>query len=75
MASVAERCHIYEAPRRPFDQQRSNGEAQRNSRKHEDGRNSTGLGLGLCALFGIAFMPRLKDLPDQVLSRIDRHAD
>jgi TnpA family transposase len=30
---------------------------------------------GLCALLGIAFMPRLKDLPDQVLSRIDRHAD
>ena len=30
---------------------------------------------GLCALLGIAFMPRLKDLPDQVLSRIDRTAD
>ncbi len=30
---------------------------------------------GLCALLGIVFMPRLKDLPDQVLSRIDRHAD
>ncbi len=30
---------------------------------------------GLCALLGIAFMPRLKDLPDQVLSRIDREAD
>ncbi len=30
---------------------------------------------GLCALVGIAFMPRLKDLPDQVLSRIDRDAD
>jgi TnpA family transposase len=30
---------------------------------------------GLCALLGIAFMPRLKDLPDQVLSRIDRDAD
>ena len=30
---------------------------------------------GLCALLGIAFMPRLKDLPDQVLSRIDRAAD
>ena len=30
---------------------------------------------GLCALLGIAFLPRLKDLPDQVLSRIDRHAD
>jgi hypothetical protein len=26
----------------------------------------------LCALLGIAFMPRLKDLPDQMLSRIDR---
>jgi len=25
----------------------------------------------LCALLGIAFMPRLKDLPYQVLSRID----
>src|SRR5208282_2017725 len=25
---------------------------------------------GLCALLGITFMPRLKDLPDQVLSRI-----
>ncbi len=30
---------------------------------------------GFCALLGIAFMPRLKDLPDQVLSRIDRTAD
>ena len=30
---------------------------------------------GLCALLGIAFMPRLKDLPDQVLSRIDRETD
>ena len=30
---------------------------------------------GLCALLGITFMPRLKDLPDQVLSRIDRNAD
>ena len=30
---------------------------------------------GLCALLGIAFMPRLKDLPDQVLGRIDREAD
>ncbi len=30
---------------------------------------------GLCALLGIRFMPRLKDLPDQVLSRIDRAAD
>jgi TnpA family transposase len=30
---------------------------------------------GLCALLGIAFLPRLKDLPDQVLSRADRHAD
>jgi TnpA family transposase len=30
---------------------------------------------GICALLGIAFMPRLKDLPDQVLSRIDRQAD
>ena len=30
---------------------------------------------GLCALLGIAFMPRLKDLPDQMLSRIDRDAD
>ena len=30
---------------------------------------------GLCALLGIAFMPRLKDLPDQVLSRIDRVTD
>ncbi len=29
----------------------------------------------LCALLGINFMPRLKDLPDQVLSRIDRDAD
>ncbi len=29
----------------------------------------------LCALLGIDFMPRLKDLPDQVLSRIDRDAD
>ena len=26
---------------------------------------------GLCPLLGIPFMPRLKDLPDQVLSRID----
>ena len=30
---------------------------------------------GLCALLGINFMPRLKDLPDQVLSRIDRNTD
>jgi len=30
---------------------------------------------GLCALLGITFMPRLKDLADQVLSRIDRDAD
>jgi TnpA family transposase len=29
---------------------------------------------GLCALC-IAFLPRLKDLPDQMLSRIDRDAD
>jgi TnpA family transposase len=29
----------------------------------------------LCALLGINFMPRLKDLPDQVLSRIDRDTD
>ena len=27
---------------------------------------------GLCVLLGISFLPRLKDLPDQVLSRIDR---
>jgi TnpA family transposase len=30
---------------------------------------------GLCVLLGITFTPRLKDLPDQVLSRIDRGAD
>jgi TnpA family transposase len=30
---------------------------------------------GLCALLGIDFMPRLKDLPDQVLYRVDRGAD
>lgn len=30
---------------------------------------------GLCTLLGIAFVPRLKDLPDQVLSRIDRETD
>lgn len=30
---------------------------------------------GLCALLGIAFVPRLKDLSDQVLSRIDRETD
>ncbi len=30
---------------------------------------------GLCALLGIAFMPRLKDLPDQVLRCVDRTAD
>lgn len=30
---------------------------------------------GLCTLLGIRLMPRLKDLPDQVLSRIDRVAD
>ena len=30
---------------------------------------------GLCPLLGIAFMPRLKDLPDQVLSRINRDTD
>jgi TnpA family transposase len=30
---------------------------------------------GLCVLLGIDFMPRLKDLPDQVLYRVDRGAD
>jgi TnpA family transposase len=30
---------------------------------------------GLCKLLGIDFMPRLKDLPDQVLYRVDRHVD
>ena len=30
---------------------------------------------GICALLGIEFMPRLKDLADQVLYRIDRDAD
>jgi TnpA family transposase len=30
---------------------------------------------GLCVLLGIEFMPRLKDLPDQVLYRVDRGAD
>ena len=30
---------------------------------------------GLCTLQGVRFMPRLKDLPDQVLSRVDRAAD
>lgn len=30
---------------------------------------------GLCTLLGIAFVPRLKDLSDQVLSRIDRETD
>jgi TnpA family transposase len=30
---------------------------------------------GLCVLLGIDFMPRLKDLPDQVLYRVDRSAD
>jgi TnpA family transposase len=30
---------------------------------------------GLCVLLGIRFLPRLKDLPDQVLSRIDRDAN
>jgi len=30
---------------------------------------------GLCVLLGIHFMPRLKDLPDQVLYRVDRSAD
>ncbi|MBF0307641.1 MAG: Tn3 family transposase, partial [Alphaproteobacteria bacterium] len=30
---------------------------------------------GLCALLGIDFMPRLKDLPDQALHRVDRGAD
>jgi TnpA family transposase len=30
---------------------------------------------GLCALLGIRFMPRLKDLPDQVLSRVNRTTD
>ena len=30
---------------------------------------------GLCSLLGINFMPRLKDLPDQVLYRTDRDAD
>ena len=30
---------------------------------------------GICALLGIDFMPRLKDLSDQVLYRIDREGD
>ena len=30
---------------------------------------------GLCVLLGITYMPRLKDLPYQVLSRVDRDAD
>jgi TnpA family transposase len=30
---------------------------------------------GLCLLLGIGFMPRLKDLPDQVLYRVGRTAD
>jgi TnpA family transposase len=30
---------------------------------------------GLCALLGINFMPRLKDLADQLLYRVDRGAD
>ena len=30
---------------------------------------------GLCTLLGIEFMPRLKDLPDQALYRVDRGAD
>ena len=30
---------------------------------------------GLCLLLGIDFMPRLKDLPDQALYRVDRAAD
>jgi TnpA family transposase len=30
---------------------------------------------GLCVLLGIDFMPRLKDLADQTLYRIDRGAD
>ena len=30
---------------------------------------------GLCALLGIDFMPRIRDLPDQVLYRVDRGAD
>lgn len=29
----------------------------------------------MCILLGIDFMPRLKDLPDQVLYRVDRSAD
>jgi hypothetical protein len=47
-----------------------------NIREHtSDTHGSTEHLFGLCALLGIAFMPRLKDLPDQVLSRIDRNAD
>jgi len=30
---------------------------------------------GLCHLLGIAFMPRLKDLPDQTLYKLDKDAD
>jgi len=30
---------------------------------------------GLCHLLGIAFMPRLKDLPDQHLYKLDKGAD
>ena len=45
-------------------------------REHaSDTRDFTEHRFGLCSLLGITFMPRLKDLPDQVLSRIDRDAD
>ncbi len=30
---------------------------------------------GLCVLLGLAFVPRIKDLPDQVLSYVDRGTD
>ena len=45
-------------------------------RQHtSDTHGATDQLFGICALLGIEFMPRLKDLPDQVLYRVDRDAD
>ena len=44
-------------------------------REHTTDTGATEQLFGICALLGIEFMPRLKDLPDQVLYRVDRDAD
>jgi TnpA family transposase len=56
-----------------------NNETELRIREHtsdtSDTHGATDQLFGICALLGIKFMPRLKDLADQVLYRIDRDAD